>query len=174
MFSGRTRAGFGPFMFMPFVRVSLALSCIFLICLTCAQTCAADKSEGQTIPSLENYLRALGYVAVPLRRGPNNELRAAVQMAGKKREFMVDTGWSLTTIDTSLKSTFKTPRDLGVSVKDSVLGVLDNSDEVIIDELKFGTARLLNEPALIKALNSSGGSAFADGVLGCDFLLRHF
>jgi len=32
----------------------------------------------------------------------------------------------------------------------------------------------LNEPALVKALNSSEGSSFADGVLGCDFLLRHF
>ena len=159
-------------MFMPFVRV--ALSSVLLIYLTSVQTRAADKTNTQTVPSLENYLRAVGYISVPLRRGPNNELRVAIQIAGKKREFMVDTGWSLTTIDTSLKSTFKTPRELGSSVKDSVLGILDNSEEVIIDELKFGTARLLNEPALVKALNSSGGSAIADGVIGCDFLLRHF
>ncbi len=161
-------------MFMPLVRVGSALLCGAFVCLCGAQTRAADKTEKQTVLTLENYLKALGYIAVPLTRGQNNDLRVVVQVAGKKREFMVDTGWSLTTIDTSLRSRFKTPRELGVSVKDAILGVLDNSEEVIIDELKLGTARLLNEPSLVKTLNASGGSSFADGVLGCDFLLRHF
>jgi hypothetical protein len=160
-------------MFMSFVR-AIASLCGYFLCLSCVQVFAADKSQSQAVPSLENYLKPLGYVAVALRRGPNNELRAAVEVAGRKREFMVDTGCTLTMIDTSLKSKFKTPHELGISFKDAILGVLDNSEEVIIDELRFGTARLLNEPALIKALNSSGGSAFADGILGCDFLLRHF
>src|SRR5947209_222446 len=170
MFPGRTCDG-SALLFMPSVRVGSALLCGVFVCLCGTQGRAADKNERQTIPTLENYLKALGYIAVPLTRGQNNDLRVAVQVAGKKREFMVDTGWSLTTIDTSLRSRFKTPRELGVSVKDAILGTLDNSEEVIIDELKLGTARLLNEPALVKALNASGGSSFADGVLGCDFLL---
>src|SRR5437667_2349343 len=154
-------------------RWSVLLGFAF-VCLLSRHTLGADKSPKQTGPTLESFLAKLGYTAIPLKRGQHNDLRVTAHLAGKEKEFLVDTGWSLTTLDTPLGRKFKTARERGVELKDTVLGVLDDSETVLIDELKLGAARFLDQPARVRPLSASGESAFADGVLGCDFLLRHF
>ncbi len=146
----------------------------FLICaLWCALACGPVHAK-QARPALEAYLTKLGYAAVPLLRGTDNHLMVKLAVAGKSRVFIVDTGCSITQVSTKLGSQFKTAAERGIEIKDAVLGTSTNNDYILIDEITLGQVRLLNEPAVVGAVNPSSVGASREGILGADFLVRHF
>ena len=51
--------------------------------------------------SLEDYLKRVGYLPVVLKKGEQGKLLAEGMVVGKKRLFLVDTGWPRTTPTTS-------------------------------------------------------------------------
>jgi predicted aspartyl protease len=132
----------------------------------------AAAAEQQTSHSLDNYLKRLGYESIPLKYDHGNHLLAMGEIDGKSRDIMVDTGCTLTTVDSDIARKMKTLGSLGVQLEDSFLGTLTNSKTCLMT-VKLGTAVFTNQPAHSKALNT-GGHSDADCLLGCDFLFRNF
>lgn len=130
--------------------------------------------------TLEAYLQELGYGSIPLKRTEQNHLAVEGELAGKKAVFIIDTGNSVTRLDKKTGSRFKTLAERGLRLEDPNLGEFPGTNFVLIDELKLGTARFPNQPAMVTALGhvATGAyevstSAYEDCLIGCDFLLRH-
>ncbi len=87
---------FGFLALLPSSAARFLLAVGLVIALT-ARGVGADK---QLRPSLENYLKRIGYEPVALNRNDDNKLMVRGQLGGKARIFMVDTGWSVTSVDT--------------------------------------------------------------------------
>jgi hypothetical protein len=130
----------------------------------------ADKPSKQTRPALGNYLKKLGFGVIPLKRGEENHLYVEALLGGKTRLLGIDTGWTLTTLDKSVGKNLKMLREPGVRVEAPNPGKSDQPSIVLIDDLKLGSARFPNQPALVKPLHPIA----CDGFLGCDFFIRHF
>jgi predicted aspartyl protease len=128
--------------------------------------------ETQLKPSLENYLKGIGYEPIPLNRNEQNDLVARAELHGKQRSLVVDTGWSLTTLDKGVARKLKTLGELNLKLEDSFLGTITNPAIVLMD-LKLGRAVFTNQPARVESLQF-GGRWVGDGVLGCDFLFRNY
>jgi len=135
-------------------------------------TGSAGAAEQRTSHSLENYLKRLGYDAIPLRRDHGNHLMVDGQIDGKSHDFMVDTGCTITTVDSSIGRKLKTLKSLGVQLQDSYFGAITNADTRVMT-VKLGAAIFTNQPANSKTLDL-GGHMDADCLLGCDFLFRNF
>jgi len=146
----------------------LTFACAATVILLLAS--AVPSAEPSRKPSLEDYLQKLGYGVIPLERTKENKLFVRAELNGKSHALMVDTGWSVTALDSSLAGKFKTPKELGVSLEDSVLGTLDN-EKIVLLQLKLGAARFENQPAEPTSLKAQGQGI--SGVLGCDFMIRN-
>lgn len=151
------------------VRILGLLLCGFSF-LTHPPAAVAAQPPKQARPALERLLKQLGFGVIPLERGEGNQPYVEAQLGDKRRRLGVDTGCSITTLDKSIAKSFKTLRQLGAELQDPNLGVLDDPSVVLIDVLELGPARFLNQPARVMALNL----VYEQGILGCDFLLRHF
>jgi predicted aspartyl protease len=132
----------------------------------------ATAAEQRTGHSLEDYLKRLGYQPIPLRRDHGNHLMVDGQIDGKNHDFMVDTGCTLTTVDSSIARRLKTLKSLGVQLQDSYFGTITNADTRVMT-VKLGSAIFTNQPADSRTLDL-GGHMDADCLLGCDFLFRNF
>jgi len=132
----------------------------------------AAAADQRNTHSLENYLKGLGYEPIPLKRDHGNHLMADGQIDGKSHDFMVATGCTMTTVDSSIARKLKTLKILGVQLEDSVLGTITNAEARVMT-IKLGAARFTNQPAYSKTLDL-GGHTDADCLLGCDFLFRNF
>jgi hypothetical protein len=90
----------------------------------------------------------------------------------KRRLFLVDTGWGITTLDEATARGMKTLNEQGVVLEDPVLGPITNS--VLMEKLTLGGSQFLNQPATVQRLEMDYSKMGVDGILGCDFLLRNF
>jgi hypothetical protein len=93
------------------------------------------------------------------------------ELQGKRRVFLLDTGWSMTTLDRSIARKLKTPGEPGVSFKDFLLGKTDDRAMVLLN-LQLGQVTFTNQPA-VSGTTPSDGELVSDGVLGADFLFRN-
>jgi predicted aspartyl protease len=143
------------------------VACYFFV--TMAIPCVG--ADERIRPDLEDYLKRIGYESIPLRRGESNHLLARGEVNDKARTFLIDTGWSMTTLDKGVGRKLTTLGQLGVTLEDSFLGKVKDPSIALMG-LKLGRALFTNQPARVRKLNF-GGSAGPDGVLGCDFLFRN-
>lgn len=133
----------------------------------------AVAAEKQFRPTLETYLKRLGYEAVVLdldRKG--NKLMVKTLVNNRQRRFIVDTGCTVTALDRPVARGMKTLGESGLKLEDSLLGAVTNASFVIIEHLKLGRAEFLNQPAHV--ITNSSLRANQDGLLGADFLRRNF
>ncbi len=93
----------------------------------------------------------LGYDQIELRRTGENHLFLFGQVNGHKRSCLVDTGWSLTTLQAE-------PHSPGTAV----------------ETLKLGRTTFPNQPVRTERIVFNGQPAAFDVVLGLDFLRRNF
>ncbi len=143
------------------------------VCFTSLAGTFAGSLPRQTRPALEVFLKKLGYVSIPLERGRANHLSVRAHFGGKSRLLIVDTGCTMTLLDKAAAKSLKRPNELGLQVQDPNLGVLNDTSIVLADDLELGSVRFTNQPAKVLAISPTWGS-FADGLLGCDFFMRHF
>lgn len=129
-----------------------------------------DAGEA-VVSTLQSYIQRLGYEPIPLRLLGGNHLFVHGLVGDQKRTFLVDTGWTWTTLDRAVARNFKSLAELGMKLEDSYVGTVTNADVVVVESLTLGRARFLNQP--VRSRNLSGGVR-ADGVLGCDFLYRNY
>lgn len=141
-----------------------------LLFLTCPPWAVGAKPDKQVRPTLEQLLKQLGFGVIPMERNEQNHLYVEARFGGKKRLLSVDTACTMTTLDKSVAKNLKTLKQLGASLKDPNLGVFDDPSIVMIEVLELGSIRLLNQPAGVMSL----GLTFEHGILGCDFLMRHW
>ena len=130
-----------------------------------------SAASAPATPTLESYLQKLGYGAIPLQRNKENKLFLTASLDSYRRTLTLDTGWSLTALDTTVARKFKTPQQWGVQLGDAILGTNSGTNLVLIREMQVGSSRFLNQPAATMALKARGFSF--DGVLGGDFLRRN-
>lgn len=150
----------------PRLKYQFHLSIMTLL-LIVGDACRGADTPGKG--TLEEYLKRLGYEPVMLERTDNNHLLARGTLNGKKRSFMVDTGWSFTTVSKRTAAKLKSLAAHGVKLHDSFLGTLSNPSTVLMENLTLGRAVFLNQPAIVE-LDALG----YDGVLGADFLYRNY
>jgi len=136
-----------------------------------ARAAQADNGAGS---SLEDYLKRVGYLPIELKRSEHDELLAQGVLAGKKRLFLVDTGWGRTALDESAARGLKSLGELGVTLEDSFWGKLSDPTIVLMDKLTLGRAQFLNQPARVTKLRMDFVAVGFDGVLGCDFFFRNY
>ena len=113
-----------------------------------------------------------GYAAIPMKVEEVNKMMVRAEMDGKNRSFCVDTGCSISIVDSVAGRKLKTLGELGVELEDWYLGPLTNTSWVLM-RLKMGDAVFTNQPAERRALDLGGGG-LGDGILGCDFFYRNF
>ena len=124
--------------------------------------------------SLEDYLKRVGYLPVVLKKGDQGKLLAEGVLAGKKRLFLLDTGWARTTLDEGAARGLKSLGALGVTLEDSFWGHLSDPAIVLMDNFKLGHAQFLNQPAKVMKLRMDYTFVAFDGILGCDFFFRNY
>src|SRR4051794_1196113 len=114
--------------------------CLFL--LLCLAMGRPDLTEGGEQPhsnSLENYLRKLQYASIEFRYDKNqNQPTVEGQLKGKKCTFIIDCGWTASSLDPSAASGLKTLKDMGVTVDEPVLSSLPPDSVVVMDKLSLG------------------------------------
>jgi hypothetical protein len=124
-----------------------------LIILAVAQAAFADPmAEAPHSATLEDFLKGLRYEPVKLKIQQGHPLVKGELRPGKKCVFLVDTGWSITTLDRSVAGRLKSIKERGVVLDDTFLGVLSDSSLVLIDKLVLGRAEFMNQPARVEKL----------------------
>jgi len=162
-------------------RARLSMVLLWMGFLLPSQLCTGGEVPENPKPvTLETYLQQLGYGSIPLKRTEQNHLAVEGELPGKKAVFVIDTGNSVTRLDQKTGSRFKTLAERGLKLEDPHLGEFSGTNFVLVDELKLGTARFPNQPAIVTALAhlatsvyDISTSAYEDCLIGCDFLLRH-
>src|SRR5437867_8006569 len=96
-----------------------------------ATTCLG--AEQQFRPSLERYLKGIGYEPIRLKRGLHNDLVVWGELHGKERSFLVDTGCSVSVLDRGTARRLKTLGELGLQLDDSFLGKVIEPSFVLMD-----------------------------------------
>ena len=128
-----------------------------------ARVAQAETGAGS---SLEDYLKRVGYLPVVLKKGEQGKLLAEGVLAGKKRLFLLDTGWARTTLDEGAARGLKSLGELGVTLEDSFWGHLSDPAIVLMDNFKLGHAQFLNQPAKVMKLRMDYTFVAFDGILG--------
>ncbi len=130
------------------------------------------SAEPAASSSLGAFLKRAGFDAVEFKW----EHRAAVvdgRLADKKRAFLLDTGWGVTTLDDRAARELKTLGELNVKLDDGFGAPLSDPDIVLMGELTLGRAVFLNQPAVRRKLKAGSSPWEQDGVLGMDFFFRN-
>ncbi len=133
----------------------------------------STAAEPQTALRLEDYLKSLGYFAIPLQVGTHKNLLLPAKINDRACTFLVDSGWGLTALDVSMARGLKTLAELGVELDDKFFETLPKSSVVVLDRLTMGGARFQNQPARVRNLELDYIPGRHGGILGCDFLLRN-
>lgn len=92
-----------------------------------------------------------GFDQIALRRTADNRLYLSGRLDGRRRSFLVDTGWSRTTVNRASETA-----------------------SVTLGELKLSGVTFTQQPARQERVLMGGKPAPFDVVLGLDFLRRHF
>jgi len=148
------------------------LGLIAVVAVGVSELPKARAAEKPTPPRLEDFLKRLGFEAIEFKW---DDRHAVVQgrLGGKKRTFLVDTGWAVTTLDEHTARGLKTLGELSVKLDDSFMGRLSDPDILLMEELTIGRAQFLNQPAQVRTLEMDFVRWRHDGVLGCDFFHRN-
>lgn len=125
-------------------------------------------------PGWREQLEQSGGERIQLRRTEAQHLFIFGKVNGRQRSVLVDTGWSLTTINTNAARNLKTLDGLGVSLQEEWFRTKEMSRMVLVEQLQLGRAGFTNQPALVRNVVMDGRPASFDLVLGCDFLIRNF
>lgn len=91
-----------------------------------------------------------GYQTIPLRRTADNHWYLSGKLNGQRRSFLVDTGWSYTTV-----------------------AHRSETNALTVREIQLGRTTFTAQPARQQRLVIGGQPAPFDVVLGLDFLRRH-
>lgn len=162
-------------------RARLSMVLLWMGFLLPSHLCTGAEAPPNSKPvTLETYLQQLGYGVIPLKRTEQNHLAVDGELAGKKAVFLIDTGNTFTRLDSKVGSRFKTLAERGIRLEDPNLGEFSETNFVLVDEMKLGTAKFPNQPAHVTALGHVATNpyemstiAYEDCLVGCDFLLRH-
>lgn len=126
------------------------------------------------VPSLQHYLEANGFVAVPFDTSDSNALfRIDTLVNGRPVRFMVDTGAPLSVLKANEAEGIKTLRELHQTMPDGFGHLITNPDIVVIDSWQMGPVTLSHEPALRHDMPMGHAHPDFNGLLGLDFLYRH-
>jgi predicted aspartyl protease len=134
---------------------------------------ASMAAEQIRTNSLEIYLQKLHYDPIPFDYKQNSPLIDG-QINGKKCVFLLDTGCTISELDTTAAKGLKTLKELGTTVDDPFVSQLPGSSVVIMDKLALGHAEFLNQPAEVNKVDMDFVQIPFQGVLGFDFLSRNF
>ena len=97
-----------------------------------------------------------------MRRTGENHLFVSGRLDGRRRSFLVDTGWSFTTVSTNAARLLKK------------IPAGSAADGVTLGNITLGDKSFTNQPALVQHIVFNGQPASFDVVLGLDFLRRNF
>lgn len=100
--------------------------------------------------ALHSLLPKLGFDTTELRRTADNRLYISGKLDGQRRSFLVDSGWSYTTVNRKAET-----------------------NTLTVGEIKLGRVRFFNQPARQERVIMGERPAAFDVVLGLDFLRRH-
>ena len=156
------------------MSVSKPQSLVFLLLLCLIALDADCFGRALAADSLDDYLKHLGYEGIAFKNSESDKPVIQGVLNGKKRDFLVDTGWGITSLDQPSARACKTPAEMGVALEDSYLGTITNSAVVIMEKLVLGRAQFLNQPARVRPLQMDFIAVGYDGILGCDFFHRNF
>jgi hypothetical protein len=141
----------------------VALGSVLLLAL------AGCATERQYRPDLETYLRRWGFAPIVLERDHQNHLVLDGDVNGRSRRLLVDTGWSVTTLDRGLGKTLPSLAQVSGQWLDPRMAGIYGTSAVLVASLRLGPAVFTNQPARVEHLSVNG----IEGILGCDFLLRN-
>jgi hypothetical protein len=108
----------------------------------------AAPAENEPASSIDEYLQRVGYLPVMLKRGEQDKHLAEGVLAGKKRLFLVDTGWGRTSLNENAARGLKTLGELDITLEDSFMGKLSDPSIVLMDKLSLDRAQFFNQPAI--------------------------
>ena len=126
-------------------------------------------TERQYRPDLETYMQRWGFAPITLQRDHQNHLTVQGDLNGQRQTLLVDTGWSITTLDRSLGKKLPSLGQLAGPSSDPRLTRFYGTSAVMVASLQLGPAVFTNQPARVEPLSANG----VKGILGCDFLLRN-
>lgn len=135
---------------------------------------AVLASDVHKTGDLGQYLASLGYASVPFKKTDRDQPLIEVELAGRRHIFLADTGCSMTTLQPVAAAGLKTLGQLGVTLEDSFLGTITNSNVALMSNLQVGPAQLFNQPAQVEKLDMDFVRLAHDGILGLDFFFRNF
>jgi predicted aspartyl protease len=142
------------------------------LCLFSNPNLIAADSSGKD--GLDNYLRLIGYQAIDFKFNEGNKPLVQGDLgSGKKLTFVLDTGWSITAINTKSAAGIKTFGELNVTLDDAVLGRVDDPSMLLIQNLMLGNSHFVNQPAMSQELKFDYTTIPFQGAIGCDFFIRH-
>ena len=118
-------------------KCSASWSGLLLATLALAFVARVAQAGNGAASSLEDYLKRVGYLPVVLKKGEHGKLLADGVVAGKKRLFLIDTGWSRTTLDEGAARGLKSLGELGVTLEDSFWGKLSDPAIVLGKSVRF-------------------------------------
>jgi hypothetical protein len=129
--------------------------------------------EASLCGDLDEYLKLLKYEAVDLRRNDGKQLLVDGSVRGKRVEFLVDSGFTLTTLQPASSKGLK-PFDPASDTDDkSVWRRVSHSSVVLMDKLRLGRLELVNQPAETRKIDMDYVGFGYGGILGYDFLVRN-
>jgi hypothetical protein len=141
-----------------------------------ADTGSCLGPNGAETPTLESYLKQLGYAGLKFEHTDHTQPFIDSTLSnGRKPRLLVDTGWDMSSLNPKSARGLKTVAELGGHVEDSVLGTITDNDIALIDKLILGgVAQFSNQPVLVRELKMDYIATPWDGVLGLDFLTRNY
>lgn len=137
-------------------------------------TLCIGKPASLAGPGWRDQLERSGGERVQLRRTEAQHLFIFGKVNGRQRSVLVDTGWSLTSINTNAAQNLKTLEELGVNLQEEHFRTNEMSRMVWVEQLQLGRVGFTNQPALVRNMIMDGRLASFDLVLGCDFFIRNF
>jgi predicted aspartyl protease len=132
-----------------------------------------SAAEDKKSSSLDEYLKKLGYLPIQLERTKHNVFRLDATVSGKRHYLLVDTGASVTILNPEIATGMTKVDGRNVQLDDEFFKYFHPTNLVAIDELKLGSLRFQNQPALIKEFWMESIAVTEKGILGCDFFYRN-
>ncbi|MCX6894349.1 MAG: hypothetical protein NTZ16_02335 [Verrucomicrobia bacterium] len=133
-------------------------------------------SDSGVHSALNEYLKQMGYVSIPLQRSAQgNQLYVKGSIGKNKQLFLVSTVSPITMVDRKFAQSAKSLGELNAEIDDEVLGHLADEKLLLIPQMVVGGVSFVNQPAAGSQLQLPTINRELDlgCVLGCDFFLRN-
>ena len=137
-------------------------------------TWCVAATENRPLQTLDKLLTGVGYISIPLKGAKASRPVITASVNDTNCTFLVDSGWSISSIDERALGPLKTAKESGKAVSDPLFQKFNPNSFTVIEKLKLGSFELDDQSFLLKSLKSlkRQGGIPAEGVLGGDFLLR--